>query len=161
MIMLTSLALIFAFGVMTSVAQEKVKTKDRRYWFTTKIEVIKIDDAEGHIIQIAEVKGVDVGSGSVAFSRSFSDVVKGNGTIQGYSTVMEPDGANVRFLKHQGKITTTLSPGGKPIITAEGTYSLIRGTGTWEGLQGGGTWKSKTIAEGISIMDWEGEFTKK
>jgi hypothetical protein len=159
MLILISFALIFAFGVMTSVAQEKVKVKDKRYWFTTKLEVINIDDTEGHIIQIMEQKGVDVGSGAIAFSRSFADLVKGNGTFQAYATVMIPDGAS--FSKAEGKITTTLSPAGKPITTAEGTFSMIKGTGIFEGQQGSGTWKSKGIAEGIVVMDWEGEFTKK
>jgi hypothetical protein len=161
MLMLISFALIFAFGVMTSVAQETVKLKDKRYLFITKMEVMKIDDTEGHIMQITETKGVDVGSGNVSFSRSFWDVAKGNGTVQGYTTVMDPDVVNVRFLKTQGKVTTTLSPAGKPITTMEGTFSHIKGTGKWEGFQGDGTWKLKMIGEGISVMDWECEVTKK
>jgi hypothetical protein len=159
MVILISLSLIFALGVMTSIAQEKVKIKDKRYWFATKLEVIKIDDTEGHIIQIIEAKGVDVGSGAIAYNRLFGDLVKGNGTLLAYTTVMYPDGT--RFLKAEGKATTTLSPEGKPIMTAEGTFSLIRGTGKFEGFQGGGTWKSRIIAEGITVMDWEGELTKK
>jgi hypothetical protein len=159
MLILISLALIFAFGVMTSVAQEKVKLKDKRYWFTTKMEVMKVDDTEGHIIQISENKGVDVGTGGISISRSFSDLVKGNGTHQGYSNLMLPDG--VTFNKHEGKVTTILSPAGKPIITMEGTWSTIKGTGKWEGFQGGGPWKLKVIGEGIAVMDWEGELTKK
>jgi hypothetical protein len=43
----------------------------------------------------------------------------------------------------------------------EGTWSHIKGTGKWEGFQGGGTWKLRMIGEGISVMDWEGELTKK
>jgi hypothetical protein len=160
-LILISFVLIFAFGIMTSVAQEKVKIKAKRYYFATKTEVMKIDDTEGHIIEIGESKGVDVGSGDVSFSRSSFDLVKGNGTMQGYTTTMEPDGVNVRFTKAQGKVTTTLSPAGKPIMTMEGTVSLIKGTGKWEGFQGGGTWKLKVIGEGISVMDWESEYTKK
>jgi len=159
MVILISLGLIFAFGVMTSVAQEKVKLKDKRYWFTIKTEVMKIDDTEGHIILISETKGVDVGTGGISISRSFSDLVKGNGTHQSYSTTMSPDG--VTFNKAEGKVTTALSPAGKPITTMEGTWSTIKGTGKWEGFQGGGTWKLKVIGEGISVMDWEGELTKK
>lgn len=68
---------------------------------------------------------------------------------------------NARFFKIQGTTTTTLSPEGNPISTSQGTASLIKGTGKWEGFQGGGTFKSKGIGEGISIMDWEYEFTKK
>lgn len=145
MLILISFALIFAFGVMTSVAQEKVKLKDKRYSFTIKTEVIKIDDIEGHIIQIVELKGVDVGTGDVSFNRMFLDLVKGNGTLQGYTTTRGPDGSNARFFKIQGTGTTTLSPEGKPIMTSEGTGTLIKGTGKYEGFQGGGTFKSKGI----------------
>jgi hypothetical protein len=70
-LILISLVLIFAFGVMTSVAQEKIKLKDKRYWVATKIEVMKIDDTEGHTIQIMEQRGIDVGSGDVTINRSF------------------------------------------------------------------------------------------
>jgi hypothetical protein len=88
------------------------------------------------------------------------DLVKGNGTDLGYVTECYPDGSKM-FIKAQGKITTTLSPEGKRIVTGEGTDSLIKGTGKWEGFQGGGTWKLKVIAEGIAVIDVEGEYTKK
>jgi len=161
MIMLISLALIFAFGVTASIAEEKVKRSDKRYGVTTKVETIKVDDTEGHIIQIAESTGFDVSTGAVAVSRNFYDLIKGNGTMQGYTTMRDPDGGNVKCTKTLGKVTTTLSPSGKPITTMEGTYSLVKGTGTWEGFQGGGTWKGKILGGGVYIMDWEGEFTKK
>ena len=161
LVILISLSLVFALGVVTSLAQEKIKLKDRRYWFVTKVEVIKVDDVEGHIIQILELKGVDVGTGDVAFNKMSMDLIKGNGTSQGYTTVTSPDGNNARFFKIQGKSTSSLSPDGKPISMSEGTATLIKGTGKWEGFQGGGTYKAKTIADGISIMDWEYEFTKK
>ncbi len=131
-----------------------------QHWTTIKTEVMKIDDTEGHIIMITESKGVDVNLGTVAVSRSIWDLVKGNGTVQGYTTNTDTDG-HINYSKQQGKVTTTLSPAGKPIMTVEGTFSLIKGTGKWEGFQGGGPWKLKTIGEGISVMDWQGEFIKK
>lgn len=161
MIMLISLSLILAFGVMTSVAEEKIKRSDKRYGVTTKVEMIKVDDTEGHIIQIAESTGFDVSTGAVAVSRNLYDLIKGNGIVQGYTTMRDPDGGNVRYTKAVGKVTTTITPSGKPITTMEGTYSLVKGTGTWEGFQGGGTWKGKILGGGVYIMDWEGEFTKK
>jgi hypothetical protein len=107
-----------------------------------------------------ESKGVDVSSGMLSHVKQFVDMVKGNGTFQGYTITTFPDGSKW-FLKAQGKITTIPSPEGKPIITSEGTSSLIKGTGKWEGFQGGSTIKVKGIAEGISVLDWEGEYTKK
>ena len=79
----------------------------------------------------------------------------------GYSATRSPDGGNARFFKVQGKITTTLSPEGNPIVTGEGTGSLIKGTGKYEGFQGSGTFKLHSIAEGISVMDYEYDLTKK
>jgi hypothetical protein len=160
MLILITLALVFAFGVMTSVAQEKIKLKDKRYWVTTKMEVFKIDDTEGHILQISESKGIDAGTSTVGISVGFYDLIKGNGTGESYVSNTDTDG-HVWYIKTQGKVTTTLSPAGKPITTIEGTFSLIKGTGKWEGFQGGGSWKLKKIGEGMSVMDWEGEFTKK
>ncbi len=156
-----SLSLILAFGVITSTAEEKIKRSDKRYGVTTKVEMIKVDDTEGHIIQIAESTGFDVSTGAVAVTRNLYDLIKGNGTVQGYTTIKDPDGGNVRYTKAVGKVTTTLSPAGKPIMIMEGTYSFVRGTGTWEGFQGGGTWKGQILGGGVYTMDWEGEFTKK
>lgn len=176
MLILISLSLIFALGLMTSAAQEKqirdflqknvpsaaqeqIKLKDKRYWVPIKSEIIKVDDIEGHIIQSGESKGIDVGSGAISISKGVFDLVKGNGTHWSYTTTKAPDGTI--FTKAQGKVTTTLSPEGKPITTAEGTWSYVKGTGKYEGLQGSGTWKLKMVGEGISLMDWEGELTKK
>jgi hypothetical protein len=159
-VILISLLLIMVFGVMTSIAQEKIKRSDKKYWFTTKVETMKVDDTEGHIIQISEAKGVDVGSGAISVSKLTSDLVQGNGTVQGYVTTRYPDG-DFSFSKLQGKVVTTLSPQGKPVTTGEGTLSSIKGTGQWEGLQGEATWKMKVIGEGISVGDWEGEWVRK
>ena len=160
MVILISLGLIFAFGVMTSAAQETVKLKSKNYTFTIKQEVMKVDDTEGHVIVIAELKGIDVASSMVSHIKAFLELVKGTGTVQAYVTEYYPDGSKM-FIKNQGKNTTTLSPEGKPIMTGEGTGSLIKGTGKWEGFQGGETWKYKGIAEGIGVIDVEGEYTKK
>jgi hypothetical protein len=63
----------------------------------------------------------------------------------------------------EGKIAAILSPTSKPIITREGTFSATKGTGKFEGAQGSGTCtrRAKVIGDGVSVMDWEGEFTKK
>jgi hypothetical protein len=139
---------------------EKVTYSDTRYWFVTRTEVMNIDDTEGHIIQIHEAKGVDVGLKWLGVTRSTWDLVKGNGTTHGYTTMMGSDGKVTGFYRQEGKVTTTLSPEGKPITTVEGTFSLIKGVGEWQGATGGGTWKMRMIGEGISVMDWQGEWVK-
>jgi hypothetical protein len=157
-----AVVLIFAFGVMNSINAEKINIKlsDTRYWIGTKMEVIKVDDTEGHIIQITESKGVDVSGRRLAVTRNTWDLVKGTGTMIGYTTIMEPDGRATRFLKQEGKVTTILSPEGKPIMTGEGTFSMVGGTGEWQGATGGGIWKMRMIGDGIFVMDWQGEFVK-
>jgi hypothetical protein len=159
-VLIMVVALICIVGAMNSIAAEKIKLSDTRYWFITKTEEIKLDDAEGHVLQIREAKGVDVGSKGLSVAKSTVDLVKGNGTFRGYSTWMGPDGGVMGFFRQEAKVTTTLSPEGKPITTMEGTYSLIRGVGEWQGATGGGTWKLRMISEGISVMDFQGELVK-
>jgi hypothetical protein len=155
-----SISLIIAFGVANSFAQEKMKMKDKRYWVTTKKEMTKIDDAEGHIVMMTEAKAVDVSSGIVAVGKSTYDLINGNGNIQGYTTNKYPNGDST-FSKQVGKFVTTLSPQGKPMMSAEGTFTTYKGTGTMEGIQGVGTWKMKIIGEDVAVMDWEMEYTIK
>ena len=157
MLLLISLAAIFALGVTTSLAQEKIKFSGKRYGVSTKREVIKVDDTEGHILLLTESRGVDVVTGARFISRGFGDYVKGNGTHRGYGKAVTPEG-DVTFNTFEGKTTTTLSPEGKPITTIEGTFSFTRGTGKWENVHGGGTYKGKVMGEGIYTYDWEGEY---
>ena len=156
MLLLISFASIFAL-VTTSLAQEKIKISGKRYGVSTKREVIKLDDTKGHILVLSESKGIDVATGAQFVSSAFGDYVKGNGPHWGYSKAVTPDG-DVNFSKFEGKVTTTLSPAGKPITTFEGTFSLTKGTGKYENAQGGGTFKGKIIGPGISMYDWEGEY---
>ena len=156
-----SFTMIFTLSVTTSLAQEKVKITGKRYGVSTKTEVIKHDDTEGHVLILTEAKGFDVITNEQFISREFMDYVKGNGTHRGYQKDITPEG-DVVFATFEGKTTTTLSPEGKPLTTFEGTFSFTRGTGKYENIHGGGTYKGKVIGEGMFTYDWEGEsFIKK
>jgi hypothetical protein len=158
MLLLISLASIFALGVTTSIAQEKIKFSGKQYWVVTKSEMMNVDEIEGHTLSLGESKGVDVVTGDQFVSMGFGDLVKGNGRHWGYLKVIDKDG-DVRFIKYEGKVTFILSPEGKPIgATTEDTFSLIKGTGKWENAQGGGTSKGKSIGPAILMVDWEGEY---
>ena len=159
-IAIMTVVIVFALGVTNSIAAEKIKMSDTRYYFTTKHEALKVDDIEGHAIAISESKAVDIGSKALSACRNTYDLVRGNGTIRGYCTMMEPDGRVTRFTSHEGKVTTTLSPEKKPIMTAEGTWTVVKGIAEWQGATGGGTWKMKGIAEGIFVMDWQGDLVQ-
>jgi hypothetical protein len=155
-----AVVLIIALGVMNSIAQEKKKVSDTTYWFATKIEIIKVNEAKGHIIQISESKGISVGRKELAICRNTYDLVKGNGTLRGYSTLMGLDGKVTRNLKQEGKVITLLSGEGKPIMTGEGTWTVVPDN-TWvSSVVGSGTWKLKMVSDGIFIMDWEGELVE-
>jgi hypothetical protein len=152
-----AVVLIFALVVMNAIAQEKKKVSDTTYWFATKTEAIKVNEARGHIIQISESKGINVNRKEFAICRNTYDLVKGNGTLRGYSTLMGLDGKVTRNLKQEGKVITILSAEGKPIMTGEGTWVVVPDN-TWvSSLGGSGTWKLKMVSDGIFIMDWEGE----
>ena len=152
--------LIIALGVVNSIAQEKKKVSDTTYWFATKTEAIKVNEAKGHIIQISESKGINVGRKELAICRNTYDLMKGNGTLRGYSTLMGLDGKVIRNLKQEGKVITLLSAEGKPIMAGEGTWAVVPEHGSWGGSEGGGTWKLKMLSDGIFIMDWEGELVE-
>jgi len=152
--------LILVLGVMNSIAEEKKKVSDTTYWFTTKTEAIKVNEAKGHIIQISESKGISVGRKELAICRNTWDLVKGRGTMNGYTTMMDSNGKVIRFLKQEGKVITLLSAEGKPIMTGEGTWVVVPDN-TWvTSVRGSGTWKLKMVSEGIFIMDWEGELVE-
>ena len=152
--------LILVLGVMNSIAEEKKKVSDTTYWFTTKTEAIKVNEAKGHIIQISESKGISVGRKELAIRRNTWDLVKGRGTMNGYTTMMDSNGKVIRFLKQEGKVITLLSAEGKPIMAAEGTWVVVPDN-TWvTSVKGSGTWKLKMVSDGIFIMDWEGELVE-
>ncbi len=159
MLLLITLAAIFAFGVTTSLAQEKVKTKRKDYGVIVKYETFKVDDFEGHAVNMYESRGVGVASTGESswISKGQSDLTKGNGTHQGYYKSTDKDG-DAFFSKWQGKVSTTQSPEGKPIMKWEGTYSYVKGTGKWENIQGGGTYKGGFVARGIYVNYVEGEY---
>jgi hypothetical protein len=86
-----------------------------------------------------------------------SDLVKGNGTNHGVFKATDKDG-HVYWNNWQGKVTTTKSPEGRPIVKFGGTWLFVRGTGKWENVEGGGTFKGWFIGQGIYTLMYEGEY---
>ena len=159
LLILTTLAFILAFSVTTSTAQEKVKINAKATGVFTEYEQMKPDDTEGHTLTSYEAKGAGMGSsgGHTFISHGMSDLVKVNGTHHGYYKATDKDG-HVWFAKWQGKVTTTMSPEGRPNVQFAGTWSFIKGTGKWENVQGGGTYKGMFIGDGIFSNVTEGEY---
>jgi hypothetical protein len=160
LLILTILAFILALSVTTSTAQEKLKMKVKSVGVFTTLEQMKLDDTEGHTLTSYEAKGAGSGSdGEFTFlNQGMSDLVKGNGTHNGYWKATDKDGHS-QWAKWQGKVTTTLSPEGKPIVKFGGAWSFTKGTGKWENVQGGGTYKGWFIGQGIYTAITEGEYS--
>jgi hypothetical protein len=163
MILFISLILIFASGVMMSIAQEKTQIAGKFTATYLKQETIEVGDTEGHIVYLEQTEGTNestgehtIMDGARVVNVSFSDLVKGNGPHQGYIKFAQND--DTYFAKWEGTVTTTLSAEGTPIITFEGTYFYIKGTGQFENIQGSGTYKGKFISETTYIAEWEGEY---
>jgi hypothetical protein len=106
-------------------------------------------------------KGYDLNRHSWVHNRGTSDVTKGNGTAQGYSRLYYPDGTTSNA-SWEGKVTTSVVDG-KSMTTGAGTWKLIPGTGTgeWKNREGSGTYKFRVVGDGISFVEWEGEWRPK
>ena len=143
--------------------QKKTKIAGKHTFAYTTLNTINVGDTEGHIIVLSEYEGFNVSTGKNKFmdgaqdvGMGFSDLVKENGTDQGYGNFSL--NGDVIFWKDQGKTATTLSPEGKPVTTSEGSWTYIKGTGKYENIQGSGTYKGKPISRTIFIAEWEGEY---
>jgi len=139
-----AVAILAILASMVLVGAEAIKEKMRTVYHLTKVEVIPVGDVPGHIIAIADARGLTfVENGEVlTFSNKiWFDVTNGSGPHWAYSINTYPDGST-RVMKAQG--TTTALPSGES--TFEGTSTLIKGTGRFEGIQGGGTYTGKRLA---------------
>ena len=161
MLLLVTFASIFVFGLTTSLAQEKVKVKSKAYAAITKSEKFKVDDTEGHFVILAENKGVTSDGKLVRYFTTKSDLIKGNGTHEGYGKYVDVNDGDFYFVKFEGKVITTKSPEGKFKTTFNGTYSYTTGTGKWANIEGGGTYMGGMLGKGIFYVEGDGEYVIK
>ena len=141
-------------------APKNIQISGKRYNIETFRKMTRIDDVDGHYVAIGEYKGVDIKSGVQTFSTSVSDTVKGNGTFYGYFKGVMLDGGTY-YGKTEGKITTDISPSGKPITSSEGNWSVPEFQMAGKIYVGQGTFTSRVIGPGVSSMQYEGEFKLK
>jgi hypothetical protein len=147
-LILIILASIFALGVMTSIAQEKqirdfLKSKvttsgTQETWkvkffvHTTKVEVLPIPDAEGHVSGMFVREGVNIfENGELAWGKSviIGDWTKGVGPFSQFSTLTFQDGSTIT--------SYTKGTSGGPIVQFSG--EIIHGTGRFQGIKGTST----------------------
>jgi hypothetical protein len=162
-LILISLALIFALGVMTSISQEKeirdfLKSKVttsgaqatagtlnyKSFNHVTKHEVVPIADAVGHVIGVQVREGTAIfENGDLAWMKAtlLIDVIKGSGTLESYTTYTFLDGSMV-ITHNKGAIQGT--PQG---VSSESKISgdVIHGTGRFQGIKGTVTTTTKML----------------
>ena len=111
----------FAMGfvlVWDVVAGESGKITMREVHYSPTAHVVKVPDVEGHIIVAYEGKGIafyEKWGACLAIEIGTFDILKGEGSGQGYSHYTFPDGSTIT-MNWEGKIR----PGG-----AEGTWPRI------------------------------------
>ena len=143
----------FAIGAVVMLAvvvalplagAEIISQKVRVVYDIVKAEVIQVGDVPGHVVGVAEGRGIafpDNGEVGTFSNRIYFDYINGSGTHWSYAQFTFEDGSTC-FNKSQG--TTTALPGGKS--SYEGTITYIKGTGRFEGIQGGGPYAGRRLA---------------
>jgi hypothetical protein len=148
------------FLVGDAVAGERGKVAARIVDYATTVHTLKVPDVEGHTILLIEGKGIGFSEkwgACLTYNTHTLDLIKGEGTSQGYEQMTFPDGSTITE-KFEGRLkggggTTSGSSSG------EGTWTYIKGTGRFEGIRAEGTWKSYVPGRGQWYADVEGEYT--
>ncbi len=133
-----------ATAIDNAVAGEKVQQKIRSVFQYFKTEAAKVGDVPGHVVGVAEAKGLTFPEKDepAAYSVQVTfDYVNGSGPHLGYIMSTWEDGSTT-VIKAEG--TTTAIQGGK-ISLFEGTYTYVKGTGRYAGIKGGGSYTGKRV----------------
>jgi len=129
-----TLVMLVAFGLVgTQAKAETVKFTVTSY--ITKVEAIPVPDVEGHVLILAERRGVAVfedGTVAAYHTRAIGDLIKSHGPVQGYTDLTYPDGSKT-IVKYQ---CTFAIPAGKKLPMLKGKGDFIKGTGRFEGIKG-------------------------
>ncbi|MFA5807729.1 MAG: hypothetical protein WC978_05095 [bacterium] len=154
--MLLSVSVLLA--PMTQAADE---VAGRVTFHTQKVETIEVGDVPGHIMGVSHApglafytKGPDAGKIATRISTTCFDVVKGKGTMTGYTVNTFEDGSTLIYTIRG---TTTPVEGGKK-TAAEGTND-VTGTGRYEGTKMKCTWKGERIGSFKTGSDGYADFT--
>jgi hypothetical protein len=148
----------------TALAQEKIRLSCKFTSATVKREVIEIGDVKGHYAVLREYEGNFVVTGgpkmmdgALVNGFSFSDMIEGGGSIQGYGKVVKgPDSFVYKYERGQRHPSTL--PDGSPTMKWEVTLAIIKGTGELEGIRGGATLKGTYISKNIAVSEGEVEY---
>jgi hypothetical protein len=140
----TSIAVVLLAVIMAPPLASAETVKCRSSQHVVKAEVIQVGDVLGHVIGVAEIRGLafyENGEIAAVLNTSMFDYVNGNGPHQNYTVHTFEDGSII-VIKNQG--TTTADPGGK-VTWHKGTFTYIGGTGRFAGIQGSGSYTGKRV----------------
>ena len=131
-VMLGLVSYLMVFGLFATAWAGEKTVKYKAVAPLTKMELIPIPDMEGHLIGLAERRGVAIyenGETAASHSMLLFDSSKEGGSWEGYEDLSFADGS-MTIIKSQGTIL-----GGKPRLV-KGTGKYIKGTGQFEGIKG-------------------------
>lgn len=158
------LMLVFIVGAANLCAQEATKISGKMTATYTKMDSTVVGDVPGHTMILGTSEGTNTNTGENAFmdgaqitNLSFSDLVQGNGTNQGY-VIFTKDG-DVTYAKWQGKVTTTKTDEGEPDTSLEGTFDYTKGTGQFENIKGKGSYTGKFTSKTEYTVEWQGSYS--
>jgi len=137
---------VIILAAFTIAVQARAETlKGRNVLHYVKVEVIQVGDVPGHVIGVAEGRGLtfdDIKKEVGTFSNQVMfDLTNGSGTHWGYEMRTYEDGSTT-VTRIQG--TTTAGEGGTSSF--KGTSTFIKGTGRYEGIQGGTSYTGRRLA---------------
>jgi hypothetical protein len=163
-ILAVSIFLICGLAITGSMEKGEMKSSGKMTMAQTALETMEVGDVEGHTLLFSQSEGTNASTeegglldGAKVVNMSFSDLVKGTGTNQGYCLVTAEDGS--AYTKWDATTTTVMSSEGPPMVSFEGEFTWIMGTGAFEGIQGTGVFKGVWTSETTYEFEWKGAYS--
>ncbi|MDJ0944900.1 MAG: hypothetical protein QNJ30_15635 [Kiloniellales bacterium] len=134
-----------------SVNAGEAKLEWRAVTHNREVQVIKVGDADGHVMGVAKFSGLaffdDGKVGATGYTVNF-DYTRGSGPFNGHSILAFEDGSKI-WMSFEGK--SVMDADG--VTRFEGGYTQTRGSGGYEGIKGSGSFKGQRV----SLMEGGGE----
>ncbi len=124
-------------------------------------QAIEVGDSPGHVFVINQTKCSWTKPIEIAGAQTKDDVYVAFSEVSGTSSRYQSYGictmtnGDKAYVRPRGSAAIK---DGVP-VSAEGKWTFVGGTGKLKGLKGKGTFKSKTEADGSSVVEVEGEYT--
>jgi hypothetical protein len=142
---------IFAVCLSTAAMAEQMADKGVLHLTSVKEETIPSPFNNGGTLTLSQSTGKFEATdgkhplnGADVSTVNFSDVTRGNGTVQIWTTLTKDGSAS--YTKAVAEVKTTKGADGKSITSATGTYEKVGGTGSFAGLKGSGNFARKVIS---------------